>query len=153
MRLFNIFIKKNAENKIEDILLVKEGFSWRAFIFSNLWFLYHRMWKEFLALCVMSIFFAIFADSWVIFDKIILELAFALVIGLNANYWLVNHLLRKNYQFCGIVFGNNLAEAKLNLIREYGDSLDVVNFDSSIINPQLYKKISKTKKSQPYFTV
>ena len=148
MKLFNIFIKKNVENKIEDVLLVKEGFSWCAFFFSNLWFLYHRMWKEFLVLCVMSIFLTIFAGSWIDFDKIIMELAFALVIGLNANYWRVNHLLRKNHQFCGIIFGNNLAEAKLNLIREYGDSLDVVDFDASIINPQLYKK-----KSQPYFTV
>ena len=64
MKLFNIFIKKTAENKIENITLVKEGFSWTAFIFSNFWFLYHKMWREFFALTIVSLFLTLVSNNF-----------------------------------------------------------------------------------------
>ena len=47
-KIYNIYIKKDADNALEDIIMVKEGFSIFAFIFSVFWAAYHRAWGLFL---------------------------------------------------------------------------------------------------------
>jgi hypothetical protein len=144
MKLYNALIKKNEEGKIADVVLLKEGFSFFAFLFSGLWFLYHRMWVEFLALILINITFAFLGNFSSDFDKIFLEVAFIFILAINANHWLCDHLRKKNYQFVGLVFGTNCENAKLRFIKNFES--DSPEFDDAILNPKLYRKMTKLSK-------
>lgn len=119
MKLYSAFIKKNDSEKVEDVVLIKEGFSFAALIFgiSNLWFLYHKMWREFFTLILVNFIFAYFFTTLSDFDKIFLQVAFVFIIALNANYWFCENLKKKNYQFIGLVFGSDLTSAKIRFLK------------------------------------
>ena len=99
MKIYNALIKKNKEGKIEDVILLKEGFSFFAFLFSGLWFLYHKMWSEFLAILLVNFLIAYMENFSPAIDKILLEISFIFLVALNANYWLCEHLKKKDYNF------------------------------------------------------
>lgn len=150
MKLYNALIKKNNQGTIEDIILIKEGFSYPAFFFSGLWFLYHKMWKEFAVLALINILFAVSSKISSGFDKAALEFAFIFIIALNANYWFCEKLLKtKNYEFIGLVFGDNAANAKLRFIKnlEADHEINQTEFDDSILNPKLHRQMLKLNKS------
>lgn len=126
MKIYNALIKKSEEGKIQDIILLKEGFSFLAFFFSGLWFLYHKMWREFLALIIINVLFSIFGDFWSATDRIFLEFALLIVIALNANYWLCEELRRKNYEFAGLVFGKDQEDAILRFTK----NINQVDFEN-----------------------
>jgi hypothetical protein len=53
MRVFTVHIRRHALDPDKDVRLVKEGFSWPAFLFSFLWALWNRMWWTALGLFVI----------------------------------------------------------------------------------------------------
>lgn len=145
MQLYNALLKKNKDGKIADVILRKEGFSFSAFLFGPLWFLYHKMWQEFFALIAFNIALEIFVD----FEKIFLEVVLAFIVALNANYWLCEHLKKKNYQFVGLVFGSDFANAKLRFVQNF--SADLNGFEDSILNPKLHRKMMKLQSLKKRF--
>jgi hypothetical protein len=121
MKLYNVFIKQDSKGAIEDIRLLKDGISFLALIFTPLWFLYYRMWKEFFAVIIVTAIFSNLSGTFSGGEDILLEFILVFMIALNANYWLGEHLRKnKHYNFSGIVFGKNAAEAKLNFARNFG---------------------------------
>lgn len=132
MKLYSVLIKKNPAEKIEDVVLLKDGFSWLAFFFSGLWFLYYRMWKEFLVLIVVNVAFVFLAKISSNFDRILLEIAFIFMVALNANYWRAESLKKSGYEFAGLVFGADQVDAKLHFV----DGLEG-EFSDKILNPKI----------------
>ena len=137
MHLYSALIKKNSAEKITNITFIKEGFSLSAFIFAPLWFLYHRMWSELLAFLIANLALSTLGNFLGTSDKILLEISFLLIIALNANHWLGEHLKNKNHQFVGLFFGKNSQEAQLNFTQNFAD---LSQFDETILRPN-----SKTK--------
>lgn len=118
MKLYNALVKKSQEEKIEDILLFKEGFSMMAFLFSAFWFLYHKMRKEFFVLLAANFVF-VFAGGMNFlsgFEEFFLQISFFFIIALNANYWLVDDLKKRGYEFVGLVFGSDAANARMRFV-------------------------------------
>src|SRR4051812_36267366 len=104
MKIYNALIKKNSKGKITDLILLKEGFSYAAFFFNGLWFLYHKMWREFLAVLLVN--WALASPHFLPeFDQIFLLIAFVFITSFNANYWLVEHLKKQNYELVDLVPG------------------------------------------------
>jgi hypothetical protein len=132
MKTYSALIKKNNKGEVEDLVLLKEGFSWRAFIFNGLWFLYHKMWKEIIALILINFAFALFTKVFSDSDKILLEIAFIFVVALNANYWLCDHLKKKGYEFVGLAFGSDVLSAKLDLLQKLQ-----LHFSTKILDPKI----------------
>lgn len=153
MKLYNVLLKKNQEGKIEDIILLKDGFCWMAFFLSIFWFLYHKMWKEALALLIVDIVISLLDFNAIVTgsSKIVLELLFAIMIAINANYWLVENLKKRSYEFVGLIFGNNAINAKMRFIKDLEPDLDCLEFDDAIINPKLHRQLKKLKKREHYF--
>jgi len=118
MKLYNALVKKSQEGKIEDILLFKEGFSMMAFLFSAFWFLYHKMRKEFFVLLAANFVFAFAGKMNFLsgFDEFFLQISFFFIIALNANYWLVDDLKKRGYEFVGLVFGSDAANARMRFV-------------------------------------
>ena len=126
MKLFSIYIKKSpnqqtGQQEIEDLVVVKNGFSCSAFLFNIFWFVQHKMWKEFATLLLINVIFGIVFQRgfWGGSDPFILEVGLMLIIAINAGYWYGQHLQNHNYQFFGCVFGKNRDEAKLRFIENY----------------------------------
>jgi len=153
MKLYNALIQKNKEGKIEDVVLLKEGFSCAAFLFSSFWFLYHKMWKEFFALLATSIFLASLPKfvSLSGFDKVMLEIALLLIVALNANFWLTQNLKKRGYEFVGLIFGTDQVNAKVSFMKSLEGELETLEFGDAIINPKLHRKMMKLKRCEPYF--
>ncbi|MFT6333034.1 MAG: hypothetical protein ACJAW3_001385 [Lentimonas sp.] len=118
MNLFNIYIKKTKDDTIEDLVLVKNKFSFSAFLFNFFWFLLHKMWKEAGAFIVVAFFFGwiFYKSSFGFVDVVAVEIGLFSMIGLNAGYWYEQKLLKTNYKFVGNVFGKNTNDAKIRFI-------------------------------------
>lgn len=147
MKIYNALIKKSREGKIEDVVVLKEGFSFPAFFFSGLWFLYHRMWHEFFVLLLIILLFGSSNSLLSGFDKGFLQFAFFLIIALNANYWRCEHLKKNGYEFVGLVFGTDLDNAKLRFVSKY-EVDENPEFADSILNPKLHRKMMKLQKKR-----
>ena len=72
MKLYRALVKFDKDNKIENIVVVDDGFSWKALFFNPLWFLFHRMWIEFIMFLLIFFCFGIFSrfGDYDIFMKI-----------------------------------------------------------------------------------
>lgn len=115
MKFYSALVKENSDGSFEDLIVLQEGFSYSAFFFSILWFLYYKMWYE--AALVLLTNLTINVLPLPSFDKIILHIAMYLIIAANANSWLAEHLQkRKNYQLLGFVHGSDPLDAKLHAL-------------------------------------
>ncbi|MBM5781900.1 MAG: DUF2628 domain-containing protein [Pelagibacterales bacterium] len=155
MKLYNALIKKNKEGKIEDIILLKDGFSYPAFFLNSIWFLYNKMWKEFGVLLGVSFSFMLLKalSIFSLSDVLLLELIFTFIIALNFNYWLVEHLKKQGYEFIGLVFGSDMTNAKMRFVKnlENEQNSEEIEFDISITDPKLYRQMLKKQKKEHYF--
>lgn len=140
MKLYSALIKRNPAGKIADIILLKEGFSFYAFLFGPFWFFYHKMWQEFIVLLAVNIAFGLSGNPSD-FGNIFLEISLLLIVAFNATYWRGEYLKKNNYEFTGLIFGSDLANAKLRFVQNLNGKCD--NFDDSILNPKLHRKVMK----------
>lgn len=146
MNIYNALIKKNDNGKVEDIIMIKEGFSWKAFFFNTVWFIYHRMWKEIAILLLIGITFSFVAKLSSDFDKVTMQIALFFMVALNANNWLCEKIKNKGYEFAGIVFGNNATHAKLRFVkRMQNNELDQEQFGDAFLDPKKYYQSKKKR--------
>jgi hypothetical protein len=99
--------------------LVKEGFSWPAFVFGVVWALYHRLW------IVAALLVALTTGLGVAFEELRLDpvsaslifFAVAVLVGMFGNDWKRASLRRRGYRADGVVTAANLETA----LRRYLD--------------------------------
>lgn len=105
----------------DDVVLVKDGFSWPAFFFSLLWALWHRLW--FFALIVAAGSVAIGLASEVLnldpFTDAAIGLAWSALLGFEANDARRRALARRDYDVEDIVLGLNLAQAEHRFFQKH----------------------------------
>ncbi|NBV07442.1 MAG: DUF2628 domain-containing protein [Proteobacteria bacterium] len=158
MKLYNVLIKKDQNSKIEDVVLLDEGFSFFAFLFGAFWFLYHKMWLNAAAIFIINLALQYFENSGIFnkLDSAFLQMAFFIIVAYNANHWFSEHLVRLNYKNNGFVLAENKAEARIKAVQmlhsEY-KNLTIDEFSSAIVDPKGYRKLLLEQKKQPYFVV
>ncbi len=158
MRLYNALIKKDQNNKIEDVVLLEEGFSFMAFLFSGLWFLFHKMWLNAAVIFAINYVLQSLGEAGALskLDLMFLEFSFLIIIAYNANHWFSEYLLRRGYQISGFVLAANKAEARIKAVQSlYVDypELSIDEFSDAIIDPKGYRKHLQQQKNVPYFSV
>lgn len=119
MKFYNIFYKKSKNNELENIIFIKEGFSFFALLFGPLWFLFHKMWREFLALLVVGVVLALLKQIsfFSSFDLYLMQLALAFAIAINSNHWRAEYLhKKKNHRLLGFIIAKNTDEARLKFV-------------------------------------
>lgn len=144
MNLYNCLIKFDNNKKIKDLVIIKDGFSFKAFLFNPFWFLFHKMWKEFFYSCVIVSLFALFSKF--IFEASWLEFTMFFIFALNSKSWLIEHLMtNKKYQLVAMIFAKGETDAKVKLLsRIYENSKQ--EFQESFVDAILVpKKNKKTK--------
>jgi len=134
MRLYSVYLRDHGRMPVEDLVLVKEGFSWPAFVFTFVWALWVRMWWP-----AIVLFTVIVLAGWGIRQlgmgeevEGIASLLVALAIGLVGNdlrrWWLD----RQGYAEVAMVSGKNAEDAT----RRFLDNADI---DRSGIYPGIYR--------------
>ena len=97
---------------------VREGFSLYALIFSILWFMYHRMWRETVLITVVIALIymvALGGDLGPIVGNA-LRVVFGLGVAVFAHDMQRAALARKGYREVGIAAGGNQEEAALDYL-------------------------------------
>ncbi|MCH7935860.1 MAG: DUF2628 domain-containing protein [Proteobacteria bacterium] len=120
MRFYSVHLRRHGLDPDRDIVLVKEGFSWPALLFSFLWALWHRLW-----LAAAAIFLAVTtlnaAVYWLRPDALsqaALSLGLGVIVGYLGNDFRRRKLTKLGFAFAGAVSGDDPDQA----LRRYLDN-------------------------------
>jgi hypothetical protein len=142
MNLYKGLVKLDKDNKIEDIVVIDEGFSWVALIFNPIWFLFHKMWLEFFLFLSILILFN-WTSRFGIYD-FFMQASLIFMMALNSKSWYFDALIkRKKYCFMAMVFGMNATEAKIKFINQINlqnkENNEKIIFSDNLLNPKYFK--------------
>ena len=114
MGLYTVHLRRHALDPDRDLVLVKEGFSWPAFLFSVLWALWHRLWLEavIVALAEAAAGAALVGFGADEASQAAVSLALALVLGYVANDLRRSKLGRRGFVEAAVVQGRGRDEAE-----------------------------------------
>ncbi len=116
-KIYKIFLKRNKDGVIEDLELLREGFSLPALFFQIFFLLYKRLWKQFI-ICFAIMFVLIILRETFVAPFVIVPIQIALCVYIAFEYsdWISNKLLKNGYQFLGYSSGYDEKEAKLKFL-------------------------------------
>lgn len=109
-----------------EALFVRDGFTLLAFLFPLLWFLMHRMWREFLLVLVASMAVSVtlaFFGMGQISGFAVLLLQFA--IGLEAQNIRVASLMRREFRQKAAICAFSIGEAEIRYFHAAGSKHNV----------------------------
>lgn len=134
MKVFTVHLRGHGLDPDHDVVLVKEGFSFPAFLFGPLWALWHRHWL--LAAAILVTQLIVGAAGEILADPLIgavLSLALAALVGLLAGDLRRWVLARKDYVTESVVAGRDPEEALQRFLDQRDDLADdfVQDFASS----------------------
>ena len=96
-----------------EFIVIKEGFSWPAFVFTALWAIWHRMWLVFFLVLatgvVLQLALALLGADNV--AALLISLGYMLLVGYGANDWWRWSLARRGTGQMGIVSAINAETA------------------------------------------
>jgi len=120
MRLYSVHLRRHGLDPDRDIVLVKEGFSWPALLFSFLWALSHRLWLAAAAilLAVGTLNAAIYWLRPDVLSQAALSLGLGVIIGYLGNDLRRRKLTRQGFAFACAVSGDDPDQA----LRRYLDN-------------------------------
>lgn len=112
MRIYTVHLRRRALTP--DLVLVKEGFCWPAFLLSVPWALWHRMWMSAVAFMVAA---AALGGAGVLvgLDEAgqgVVSLGFAVIVGYLANDLRRLSLARRDFEFRDVVGGDDRTAAE-----------------------------------------
>ena len=120
MRLYTVHLRRHGLDPHRDLVLVKEGFCWPAFLVSVFWALWHRLWLAALILLALQaglglIVVVLGPDP---LSEAVLALGLALVVGFVAGDLRRWTLGRQGFVLASVVQGIDRETAE----RRYLDS-------------------------------
>jgi hypothetical protein len=118
MTVFTAHYRRSAADQ-PDVVLVKEGFCWPAFIVPPFWLLARKLWLGTLIYALGAATVAVGADLAGLseFAAGAASLAFGIWIALVANDWRRDKLDRLGYRELGVIVADSLDEAEERLFR------------------------------------
>lgn len=123
MRLYSVHLRQGGYDPESDLILVKQGFSWPALVFTVFWALWSRMWWPALGLFAALALATTLPRLAGLADNVdgLLGFAVALAVGLIGNDLRRWSLDRAGYDEVAVVSGNSREEAT----RRFLDAADI----------------------------
>lgn len=113
-KIYNVYEKPEAAEPTQRVELVREGFSFVAFVFNLLWLLYHRLWMAAAAYMALLVFVALAAE-WFGISELGLALAqlwLQVMIAFHAADLRGRALVRRGYRMAGVLAATTDIEAE-----------------------------------------
>lgn len=142
MKLYKGLIKFDKNNKIDDILVLDDVFSWKAFFLNPFWFLFHKMWQEFFLFLLVFGILNYFADYG--FFDFVMQISLIFMVALNSKSWYADFLIKKKkYQIEAMILSDNEIEAKTKFIDQINlhnkENNEKYIFSDNLLNPKYFK--------------
>lgn len=121
MKSFTLLVPDDGGQPV----LIREGFSWGAFLFGPFWLLWNGLWLSALALIAVSagVFSALAAADAAAVAAPPAMLAACLIIGFSARDWQRYRLTSGGFRLAEIVLARNSDEAERAMLnRAFGSS-------------------------------
>lgn len=113
-KIYTAYEKPEAAEPSARMELVRDGFSWMAFLFNFFWMLYHRLWRE--AFVYMAILVALTLVTTPLgLSEITVGLVqfwLQLLIAFHASDLRGRALARQGYRMAGVLVASNDTEAE-----------------------------------------
>ncbi len=120
MRLYSVHLRHNGRHADRDLVLVKEGFSWPAALFTVFWALAHRMW--WVAMGVFALFTLVGAVLvWLGVGETadgLITIALMVGVGMVGNDLRRWSLSRADFLEVAMVSGKNVEDATRRFLDE-----------------------------------
>ncbi len=106
LRLYTVHLPPPSSGDTVPVL-IKEGFSWGAFLFNVIWTLWHRLWIESAALLALFLALGVISDYIALTDSVetAIMVAVAVLIGFSGNDWRRESYRRRGYRDADVVSG------------------------------------------------
>ena len=109
----------DAEKRAVRARLIRDGFSWLAFLFPVPWFLFHRLWIEALVALAATFGVAVAAELLGLgHGGTALSLLVSLAVGLEGEALRAAALRRRGWREWGVVEAENREEAEMRYLTE-----------------------------------
>lgn len=120
MKLYAVFLKDHGRKPDRDMVLVKEGFSWPAFLMPPLWALWSRMWWEALALFAVIALFAWGLEAGGVPEHLsqVSMLALVIAIGMIGNDLKRWSLSQRGFSEVATIGAKNADEAERRFLQD-----------------------------------
>ena len=119
MKVYTVHLRREGLDPDRDLVVVKEGFCWPAFLFTGLWALWHRLWLAAITIIALSAACSMIA-KWLGADSLVqgtLGLAVSVLIGFAANDLRRCRLERQGFVDAGVSCGDDGDAALLHFLR------------------------------------
>lgn len=118
MKTYTLHVARDARRgdpeALEDAVLVRDGFSWGAFVFTFLWFFFHRLWLVGILVLLGLFGLAFLFDVLKVapWAGVLAQGLLQILIGLEANSLRRWTLARRGKPVMDVVSGSDLEEAE-----------------------------------------
>lgn len=132
MKLYSVFVRENKQQKIDDLIFIKEGFSFLAFIFGTFWFLYNKIWLKFFFFLLLGILFSKLHEAEILgkMEYLFFSFMLSIFIAMNAKEYKTQKLQSLKYKRKFYILANNYEEARIKGFKLLEESeKEKLNFD------------------------
>jgi hypothetical protein len=121
LRIYTVHVNPSLPHPYEAAEFVREGFSVKAFLFTSLWALYHRLWLPAAVLIAYNcfIFYALSSNILSHTGIAVIDVGVHLIIGFEANEWIRTRLKHKGYLTADITAGDSALRAEQRFFDRY----------------------------------
>lgn len=123
MRIYSAHVRPLIADPDKDIVFVKEGFNWLAFLFTVIWALWNRLWLVALGVLAVEVIanLAVYVIGLSEPAGIVVSLGIAVLFGTLANDLHRWTLGRRGFRDAGIVTGGDRDAAMLRFFDQRPD--------------------------------
>ena len=120
MRTYSVHMRSHGLDQGQDFVLVKEGFSWPAFLFNIFWALWHRLWLAAIALFATPLVIVIVIKVIGLGPavQIVLSVGWSVIVGMLANDVRRHYLHHDGFVEDGIAAGKAADDALCDYLRD-----------------------------------
>ncbi len=122
MRRYTVHWRRSAGDPDRNLVLIREAFSWLAFLFAGFWALWHRMWLIGVGLIAADIALdaipeLVGANPW---PYAVFALAMHVIVGFVAGDLQRRALDKRGYEEVAVVGAAGLDDAETRFLEEAG---------------------------------
>lgn len=125
LNIYTVHLRQPASDAERDIVLVREGFSWGAFLVSVLWALWNRLWLVAVVLVALELLLPL-AAGWAGLGAVAgsaVSVALAILAGLFGNDLKRWTMLGRGFAEVAVVAARSPEEAQQRFAERYPDLL------------------------------
>ncbi|MEK9752349.1 MAG: DUF2628 domain-containing protein [Rhodospirillaceae bacterium] len=126
MQVYTVHLRREGLDPDRDVVLVKEGFCWPAFLLTGLWALWHRMWLAALTVVTLSVLSGVVA-GWLGADSFVqgaVGCGISVLFGFVGGDLRRGRLKRDGFAEAGVSCGDDGDAALLQFLRRHPEIAD-----------------------------